>query len=195
MSETTPPLVAFARLIDSLNARLGRICAWVPVFLVAGTTLVVILRYGFGIGATALQEAVMYSHALVFMGAAAWALQQGAHVRVDILYQRFSTRTKEVVNMFGTLVLLLPTCGFLLWLSWSYVGAAWASHGVFVLFAVLFMFTGVQLVGMGLLGEYLGRMYNDVRARPRFFIERIVRADASRPQISSSSPSFESIQP
>ena len=29
--------------------------------------------------------------------------------------------------MFGTLVLLLPTCGFLLWLSWSYVGAAWAS--------------------------------------------------------------------
>ncbi|HLV15871.1 MAG TPA: TRAP transporter small permease subunit [Pseudomonas sp.] len=127
MSAKIPPLVALARLIDSVNAWLGRICAWLPIFLVIGTALVVLLRYGFGIGATGLQEAVMYAHALVFMGAAAWALQQGAHVRVDILYQRFSARTKEAVNLFGTLVLLLPTCGFLLWLSWSYVGASWAT--------------------------------------------------------------------
>ncbi len=41
-------------------------------------------------------------------------------------------------------------------------GAAWAGNGLFVLFAVLFMFSGVQLLGMGLLGEYLGRMYSDV---------------------------------
>ncbi|GLF29360.1 glycosyltransferase [Pseudomonas aeruginosa] len=58
-------------------------------------------------------------------------------------------------------------------------GAAWAGNGLFVLFAVLFMFSGVQLLGMGLLGEYLGRMYSDVRARPRFFIERVVRATPS----------------
>ncbi|KXF01699.1 glycosyltransferase [Pseudomonas aeruginosa] len=58
-------------------------------------------------------------------------------------------------------------------------GAAWAGNGLFVLFAVLFMFSGVQLLGMDLLGEYLGRMYSDVRARPRFFIERVVRATPS----------------
>lgn len=57
-------------------------------------------------------------------------------------------------------------------------GAAWAGDGLFVLFAILFIFTGAQLVGMGLLGEYLGRMYNDVRARPRFFIERVARGAA-----------------
>ena len=44
-------------------------------------------------------------------------------------------------------------------------GAAWAGNGLFVLFAVLFMFSGVQLLGMGLLGEYLGRMYSDARGR------------------------------
>ncbi|MGC5371732.1 undecaprenyl-phosphate 4-deoxy-4-formamido-L-arabinose transferase, partial [Klebsiella pneumoniae] len=32
-----------------------------------------------------------------------------------------------------------------------------------------------QFVGMGLLGEYIGRIYNDVRARPRYFIQRVVR--------------------
>lgn len=60
-------------------------------------------------------------------------------------------------------------------------GAEWAGEGNFVLFAVLFVFTGGQFIGMGLLGEYLGRMYSDVRARPRFFIERVLRNPPKAP--------------
>jgi undecaprenyl-phosphate 4-deoxy-4-formamido-L-arabinose transferase len=52
-------------------------------------------------------------------------------------------------------------------------GAAWSGEGLFTLFAFLFIFIGVQLIGMGLLGEYLGRIYSDVRARPRFFIDSV----------------------
>ncbi|MFM2486831.1 undecaprenyl-phosphate 4-deoxy-4-formamido-L-arabinose transferase [Celerinatantimonas yamalensis] len=54
-------------------------------------------------------------------------------------------------------------------------GPQWAGDGVFTLFAVLFIFIGAQFVGMGLLGEYIGRMYTDVRARPRYFIQQIIR--------------------
>jgi len=60
-------------------------------------------------------------------------------------------------------------------------GASWAGDGMFVLFAVLFVFTGGQFIGMGLLGEYLGRMYSDVRARPRFFIEKVLRNQPAAP--------------
>lgn len=60
-------------------------------------------------------------------------------------------------------------------------GATWAGNGSFVLFAVLFVFTGGQFIGMGLLGEYLGRMYSDVRARPRFFIEKVLRSQPASP--------------
>ena len=60
-------------------------------------------------------------------------------------------------------------------------GAGWAGDGMFVLFAVLFVFTGGQFIGMGLLGEYLGRMYSDVRARPRFFIEKVLRGQPAMP--------------
>jgi undecaprenyl-phosphate 4-deoxy-4-formamido-L-arabinose transferase len=60
-------------------------------------------------------------------------------------------------------------------------GAHWAGDGTFVLFAVLFIFTGGQFIGMGLLGEYLGRMYGDVRARPRFFIEKVLRGQPAAP--------------
>ncbi|MDH0745006.1 undecaprenyl-phosphate 4-deoxy-4-formamido-L-arabinose transferase [Pseudomonas sp. GD03842] len=67
-------------------------------------------------------------------------------------------------------------------------GAPWAGHGTFVLFAVLFVFTGGQFIGMGLLGEYLGRMYSDVRARPRYFIEKVVRSASVVPVSQDDSP-------
>ena len=62
---------------------------------------------------------------------------------------------------------------FLLIMRLAY-GAEWAAQGVFTLFAVLFILTGAQFVAMGLLGEYIGRIYHDVRARPRYFIHRVI---------------------
>jgi len=52
-------------------------------------------------------------------------------------------------------------------------GPEWAAEGVFTLFAILFIFIGAQFIAMGLLGEYIGRIYHDVRARPRYFIQQI----------------------
>ncbi|WP_017905876.1 undecaprenyl-phosphate 4-deoxy-4-formamido-L-arabinose transferase [Pseudomonas asplenii] len=68
-------------------------------------------------------------------------------------------------------------------------GAEWAGDGTFVLFAVLFVFTGGQFIGMGLLGEYLGRMYSDVRARPRFFIEKVLRSQPASSSTAAQTPS------
>ncbi|WP_017938949.1 TRAP transporter small permease subunit [Zestomonas thermotolerans] len=130
MSDSPTVLLTVSRAIDALNAWLGRGCAWLTLFMVAATTVVVLLRYGFGIGAIALQEAVMYAHALVFMGAAAWALQRNAHVRVDIFYQRFGRRRQALVDLLGTLLFLLPVCLFLGWSSWDYVASSWATREV-----------------------------------------------------------------
>ena len=53
-------------------------------------------------------------------------------------------------------------------------GSKWAAEGIFTLFAVLFIFIGAQFIAMGLLGEYIGRIYHDVRGRPRYFVQHIV---------------------
>jgi undecaprenyl-phosphate 4-deoxy-4-formamido-L-arabinose transferase len=58
-------------------------------------------------------------------------------------------------------------------------GAEWAAEGVLTVFSILFLFIGVQLLAMGLLGEYIGRIYNDVRARPRYFIREIISQQSS----------------
>jgi len=60
-------------------------------------------------------------------------------------------------------------------------GSVWAANGIFTLFAVLFVLIGSQFFALGLLGEYLGRIYTDVRARPRYNIQEIVfEKDGSR---------------
>ncbi len=52
-------------------------------------------------------------------------------------------------------------------------GATWAAQGVFTLFAILFLFVGMQFFALGLIGEYIGRIYREVRKRPEYVIEKI----------------------
>ena len=49
-------------------------------------------------------------------------------------------------------------------------GSEWAAQGVFTLFAILFFFVGAQFLAFGLLGEYIGRIYAEVRRRPRYVV-------------------------
>lgn len=118
-------MLAFVRAMDALSDRLGRAVAWLLVAMVLLSVAVVVLRYSFGVGATALQETVLYLHAAVFMLGAGYTLRHNGHVRVDILNARWSPRRRAWVEVFGTLVFLLPVVAFLFWASWDYVLASW----------------------------------------------------------------------
>ena len=58
-------------------------------------------------------------------------------------------------------------------------GQEWAVSGVFTLFSLVFFFLGVQLFAIGLLGEYVGRIYQQVRDRPRYVIRQVIRGKDS----------------
>jgi undecaprenyl-phosphate 4-deoxy-4-formamido-L-arabinose transferase len=59
-------------------------------------------------------------------------------------------------------------------------GALWAAQGIFTLFAILFAFIGFQFFALGVMGEYIGRIYREVRKRPEYMIERIYPTDENR---------------
>src|SRR5215813_1626155 len=101
-------LAAFATAIDRLTAAVGRTVTWCLIAMVLVQVTVVLMRYVFGVGSIWLTEAIVYAHATLFMAAAAWTLQVGGHVRVDIFYADASTRTKALIDLAGALVLLLP---------------------------------------------------------------------------------------
>jgi TRAP-type mannitol/chloroaromatic compound transport system permease small subunit len=86
----------------------------------------VVARYLFGLGSVWLSETVVYAHATLFTLAAAWTLQAGGHVRVDIFYADASARAKGLVDLIGALLLLLPFMLVLLCLSAPYAMRSWA---------------------------------------------------------------------
>ena len=88
-------------------------------------TVVVVLRYGFNIGWIALQESTIYMHATALMLGMGYVLQQDGHVRVDIFYRNFDANRKAKINVFGHLFFLIPTCVFLIVMSWNYVLQSW----------------------------------------------------------------------
>jgi TRAP-type mannitol/chloroaromatic compound transport system permease small subunit len=119
-------MLRLAERIDRISATVGRLAAWLILAVFLAQFTVVVLRYGFGVGSIRLQESVVYAHSLAFLLAAAWTLKVGGHVRVDVFYRSASARTRALIDLVGTLVLLLPMAGLILWMSLPYVLRSWA---------------------------------------------------------------------
>jgi len=126
MQSRNPPLERLACRLDRLNEWCGRGVAWLVLAMVVTTFSIVVLRYGLNTGWIAMQESVVYMHAVVFLVGAAYTLKHDGHVRVDVFYSRFSGKGQAWVNLLGTLGLLLPVCVYVFWVSWEYVAESWA---------------------------------------------------------------------
>jgi TRAP-type mannitol/chloroaromatic compound transport system permease small subunit len=118
-------LEKLATAIDTLNTWIGRTLAWLLVPVVIVSFAVVTLRYAFGIGYPWLQETYIWLHGVAVLLAAAWVLKEGGHVRVDLLYKRWSPRTKAWADLVGLVAFLFPMMGFLFWWSLPSVQRSW----------------------------------------------------------------------
>lgn len=112
--------------IDALNQRLGRAVSWMTLMLVLITIYDIVMRYVFKSGSVWIQEAEWHLFAANFMLAGGWTLLRGGHVRVDLLYTRFSPRMQAVVDLAGTVLFLFPFCAVVIWASIPYVMDSWA---------------------------------------------------------------------
>lgn len=112
--------------IDRFTDLTGQALAWLALGMGGLTAMIVVMRYGFNVNSIFMQELVTYLHGCLFMLGAAYALKQGAHVRVDIFYRNFSPRTRAWVNALGGIVFLLPFCLFVVGVSWKFVAGSWA---------------------------------------------------------------------
>jgi len=116
------------RFIDATNQSISSMVSWLLALMVLTMFCIVVLRYGFNIGSIAVQESITYMHGLVFMLAIAHTLRINGHVRVDILYQRWGKKGQAIVNLLGSLFLLLPVCAFIVYISWDYVSSSWSYY-------------------------------------------------------------------
>jgi undecaprenyl-phosphate 4-deoxy-4-formamido-L-arabinose transferase len=86
----------------------------------------------------------------------------------------FSLLPIQAISVFG-LILAVVGVAFSVFLFIRRLIVGPEAEGLFTLFAILFAFIGIQILALGVIGEYVGRIYNEVRKRPRFVIKDVYR--------------------
>lgn len=115
-------------------------------------------------------------------GESKYSLWKLINLQFDLLTS-MTTFPLRLLSIIGTIISFIGIGFGLFILAMRLIfGSEWAASGVFTLFAILFIFIGAQFIGMGLLGEYLGRIYYDVRKRPRYFVQKIVGRNINKEQ-------------
>ena len=107
-------------------------------------------------------------------GKSKYSLLRLLHLNFDLMTS-FSLLPIQLIGIIG-LFIALSGIGFSLFLLVMRLirGSEWAVQGVFTLFGILFFFVGLEVLAIGLMGEYIGRIYQEVRRRPRYRIQEII---------------------
>jgi undecaprenyl-phosphate 4-deoxy-4-formamido-L-arabinose transferase len=148
-------------LVDTLNA-----CREVNTFIPA-------LAYTFAATPTEIEVAHEERHA----GESKYSLYKLIRLNFDLM-TGFSTVPLQWFSLIGTVLSLGAGALFVLLLVRRFVLGA-EVEGVFTLFALQFFLIGIMLFGIGLLGEYVGRIQQEVRSRPRYRISAVLEAEPS----------------
>lgn len=114
-------LMAFARGIDRVTTFVGRGVSWLVLLVVLVSAGNAVIRKIFDMSSNAWLELQWYLFGAIFMLAAAWTLQRNEHIRVDIVSNALSKRTRDWIDFIGHIVILLPFAGLMVWLLWPYV--------------------------------------------------------------------------
>lgn len=113
-------------------------------------------------------------------GTSNYPLRKLINLQFDLV-SSFSDLPMKLLMYGGIFMALGGVCfGIFLAVARLMYGALWAAEGVFTLFAILFIFVGLQFFAFGIVGEYIGRIYREVRKRPEYVIEKVHSSETAR---------------
>jgi len=124
-------LLHIADTLDRFQDKFGKWLYWLALAMVVVGGFNTIVRYldkftGLGISSNMYLELQWYLFSLLFLLGASYTLRHDDHVRVDIMYSRLGAKGKAWINVLGTILLLVPFCVLMIWVSWPAVANSWA---------------------------------------------------------------------
>ena len=120
------PTTRVSRAIDAGLARVAAAASWIWLVLLLVIVANVLLRYAFGAGRIEFEELQWHLYSLGFLLGLAAALQADAHIRVDVLRERFSPTTRAWIELYGLLLLFAPFTVLVLVFALPFVLASFA---------------------------------------------------------------------
>ena len=145
----------FSKVLDRVITGIGETAAWLNVVLVVVIITQVVLRYVFSMGLVVLEEVQWHLYAVIIMIGLSYCTTHDAHIRMDLLHQRFSQRRKEVVDLLGTIFLLIPMVIIILMHSWPFVAESFRikeGSDAVVGLPYRWVVKSFLIIGFGLLG-------------------------------------------
>lgn len=116
---------------------------------------------------------VEVEHEERYSGKSSYPLSKLINLQFDLVAS-FSDLPMRLIMYGGIMMSLFGVCfGIFLAVARLIYGAEWAAEGIFTLFAVLFVLVGLQFFALGVIGEYIGRIYVEARKRPEYVIEKV----------------------
>jgi TRAP-type mannitol/chloroaromatic compound transport system permease small subunit len=119
MQQPSAGLIKAVRIIDKFTDTTGTWIAWLNVPLVAAVAFEVISRYAFHAPTVWSFDVTYMLYGTIFMLGAAYALHKGAHIRTDFFFEKWSIRTKGVIDSIAYLVFFFPAIFTFLVVSWA----------------------------------------------------------------------------
>jgi len=98
----------FVSSIETSIEKIGRWSSALNVILIVAIIVQVVLRYGFGLGMVQLEELQWHLYAVNVVFGLSYCQVTDSHIRLDVLHDKFSRRTKEKIELLGIIILLMP---------------------------------------------------------------------------------------
>ncbi|WP_422367922.1 TRAP transporter small permease subunit [Pelagibius sp.] len=123
-------LIRVSEGLDRVITKVGKIAAWAGLILILITVFDVVTRRFFVLGSTKLQELEWHFHTILFAFCLGFAYLKDAHVRIDLLRENLSERTRWWIELAGCLLFLIPYCALVIYFSVEYTYKSFATSEV-----------------------------------------------------------------
>jgi TRAP-type mannitol/chloroaromatic compound transport system permease small subunit len=109
MAEAVPKHIRLVRIIDKFTDTTGTWVAWLNLPLVAAISYEVVSRYAFNAPTIWSFDVTYMLYGTIFMLGCAYALHKGAHIRTDFFFEKWSVKTKGIIDSVAYLVFFFPS--------------------------------------------------------------------------------------
>ncbi len=123
-------LLRLSRAIDWLNEQVGHLVYWLVLAAVLISSANATSRYLLNKTSNGWLEMQWYLFAAIFLLCSGYTFLHNEHIRIDVVSQRFSRRTRIWIDIFGTLFFMLPMTTFIMILGWSMFKESYMVHEV-----------------------------------------------------------------
>lgn len=113
-------LLSISRAIDAMNSWIGRVVAWAIFLAVVVSTVNAIVRKVFATSSNAWLELQWILFGAVFLLCASWTLVANEHIRIDVVSNFLSKRTRNIIDVIGHSLFLLPITLVMMYYSWPF---------------------------------------------------------------------------